>query len=443
MSERTKVGFVMQHFNPKPVSRASVGVLERLVGRCILAGGEAEALYNPATGAPCVYYHIKIEEEHERQVYVDDGEGGGHYETETYYVTVFEEEHGQDFYVQDGTAKLYIPAGRRAMVQLGDHMESRRVSDQKSFFGGNSPIPQGVKALLGSRLNQDQGFWSRMGDDRTGAFQISESSFDVNEVLSVMGLVQLVQDPYTGVPTAIMTPPREEMLSDDFFEKHEWSDWEKRSWHDVEQVPHVLVSDEKELMKDESGNELVILSIPTLPTYMIAPPAVFTQQMYVPYTPPQLQYITVPTGPPQSISQYGAGYQQPVMQQPGAVPMQQPGGVPMQQPGAVPMQQPGAVLMQPGAVPMQQPGQPPMQPVCMHAAGQGQLAQQSAMAMQQTGSTKTMINVNAPVPVVQQPGSGAGGVQEEATAVSPVSPTIGTRGTPMPESATSDDADSV
>jgi hypothetical protein len=420
MSEKTKVGLVMQHYQAKPVSRASVGMLERLVGRCILAGGAAEALYNPATGAPCAYYHIKIEE-----VHYEGGESG----RGKYYVTVFEEEHSQDFYVQDGAAKLYIPAGRRAMVKLGDHMESSEVSDKNSFFESKKePIPQGVKALLGSRLNRDQGWWSRMTDDCTGAFRISESSFDVNEVLSVMGLVQLVQDPYTGVPTAMMTPPREEMLSDDFFEKHEWSDWEKRSWHDCEQVPHVLVSDDKKLMMDESGNELVILPVPALPTYMAAPPAAFTQQMYTPYTPPPLQYITVPTGPPPSISQYVAGYQQPIMQQPGAVPMQQP-------------------------------GQPPTQPVCMHAAGQGQLAEQSAMAMQQTDSTKTKINMNAPVPVVQQPGSapdgslkpsmGADGslppkgVQKEETAVSPVSPTIGTQATPMPENAPSDDADSV
>ena len=93
-----------------------------------------------------------------------------------------------------------------------------------------------------------------MADNRTGKYQISESSFDVNEMLSVMGLVQLVKDPYTGATTAVMTPPRDEMLQPDFFEKHNWSDWEVRSWHDVEKEPHVLLSDHKEFMGDANGN---------------------------------------------------------------------------------------------------------------------------------------------------------------------------------------------
>jgi hypothetical protein len=60
MGEQSKVAVVMRHFDAKPVSRANVGVLERLVGRCVLAGPRELALYAPSTGMPCVYYHIKV-----------------------------------------------------------------------------------------------------------------------------------------------------------------------------------------------------------------------------------------------------------------------------------------------------------------------------------------------------------------------------------------------
>ena len=111
MDEQSKVMAVMKHFAAEPVSRARVGVLQRLVGRCVLAGTQEQALYAPSTGKPCVYYHIKVEEQHEEQVYVTDTDQdgnacGGHYETTYTWVPIFEEEHGQDFYIQDGAAKL-------------------------------------------------------------------------------------------------------------------------------------------------------------------------------------------------------------------------------------------------------------------------------------------------------------------------------------------------
>jgi hypothetical protein len=46
-----------------------------------------------------------------------------------------------------------------------------------------------------------------MNNGKTGLYWVSEASFDVNEMISVMGLVSLATDQYTGVPTAILTPP--------------------------------------------------------------------------------------------------------------------------------------------------------------------------------------------------------------------------------------------
>jgi hypothetical protein len=200
------------------------------------------------------------------------------------------------------------------------------------------------------------------------------------------------------------------MLTEDFFEKHLWSDWEKRSWHDIEQTPHVLISNDQRMLKDSAGAPIVIPPVPSLPTYMQQPPSQMTAQMFQPYTPPQLQYLTVQPGPPQTIIQYAQENSQPhpmiAAHQPVAV---QPG------PPKTIIQNAQPITTQPGAVPVPvtlPPGMQQQQPQIFHPANN--------LSLQQTNSTRTLMNLHAPAPTIS-PGAAPVVEANEGGAVSPVS----------------------
>ena len=52
---------VLDKFAAVPASRALDGGLQKLVGRIVVAG--QSPFFSPATGKPCVYFHLVIEEE--------------------------------------------------------------------------------------------------------------------------------------------------------------------------------------------------------------------------------------------------------------------------------------------------------------------------------------------------------------------------------------------
>jgi hypothetical protein len=128
LNEDLKVEKVVKHFTPKRLASArsleAVGMLQHVVGRCVLAGGQKQALYTPGTSQPCVYYNLVVEEE--RMIASPGAYGATDLHIE--HTVMFKEEHGQDFYLQDEEVKLYIPAGRRD----GCFMERQKTKDR--FF---------------------------------------------------------------------------------------------------------------------------------------------------------------------------------------------------------------------------------------------------------------------------------------------------------------------
>ena len=73
LNEGDKVGRVLGKFAPLPVSQAQDNTLQKLVGRCVLAGNEP--FYAPGSGRPCVYYHVTVHEERRRVTRRQNAEG--------------------------------------------------------------------------------------------------------------------------------------------------------------------------------------------------------------------------------------------------------------------------------------------------------------------------------------------------------------------------------
>ena len=61
LSEGDKVERVLDKFHATPASGAQDGALQKLVGRVVVAG--QSPFFSPATGKPCVYFDLVIEEE--------------------------------------------------------------------------------------------------------------------------------------------------------------------------------------------------------------------------------------------------------------------------------------------------------------------------------------------------------------------------------------------
>ena len=230
MDERSKTHAVMAHFGAKPVSRANVGVLERLVGRVVLAGTQAEALYAPTTGKPCVYYRVKVEQEFEdiRR----DNEGNTHRSFR--WQTIVEDERFVDFYLQDGGRKIFVNGSNRDACKIQAQEEE---SDLGGWFTFKEP-PPGVRALVGHR-RPDFHFSDADYDGdvemryRTGEIRYTEKAFDVNEILACLGVPVPANDPFTGEAVQILQPANENSLTDEYFETAGWSDFDKKSWHSL------------------------------------------------------------------------------------------------------------------------------------------------------------------------------------------------------------------
>jgi hypothetical protein len=68
-----------------------------------------------------------------------------------------------------------------------------------------------------------------------------ECSFDIGEAVCVLGIVK--EDVVDGVVQKSAAPVSAEALTEVYFEKNSWSDWDKKSWADLTAQPCIIVSD--------------------------------------------------------------------------------------------------------------------------------------------------------------------------------------------------------
>eukprot|EP01034_Spumella_vulgaris_P025805 gene25805-32298_t len=69
-----------------------------------------------------------------------------------------------------------------------------------------------------------------------------ECSFDIGEAVCVLGIVK--EGPVVdGVAQNTVGPVSSAALTEAYFEKNGWSDWDKKSWADLTATPCIIVSD--------------------------------------------------------------------------------------------------------------------------------------------------------------------------------------------------------
>jgi hypothetical protein len=230
LSEGEKVQKILQNFTPMGVSKAEDGTLSLVVGRVVLAG--TAPFYAPGSGAACVYYKIRVEEEHERWETDQDGNRT----RRTFWKTIVDKEYFSDFYLQDGFSKIFVQGSLRGQTKI--QSDSAGGSNWSSFGLGN--IPQGVRYLI----QQNQSGWSWSGRaNTTGNFRYSEQAFDVNELVGAFGIIAPSNDPYTNEPVKFCTPFTATCMTE--AQQEGWEDHAKEAFQELAASATVLLSDSK------------------------------------------------------------------------------------------------------------------------------------------------------------------------------------------------------
>lgn len=226
LDESAKVGEVFKHFTPTRVAEAGDGNLQMLVGKVTLPNGQP--FFSPASCKPCVYYKIKVEEEH--VTHSTDSEGRP--KTNTTWQLLCTESRFTDFYLQDGAYKIFVKGSDQGHVRV----QGQPTRHNNSF----SQPPMGIQAMI---FNSQKGWnWNK-----TGKYRYSEELFEVGERVAAFGIPQSAVDPYTQQPLKILNCATRECVSEERMETEQWGSSAKKSWADLfKKGPAVLMSEKQE-----------------------------------------------------------------------------------------------------------------------------------------------------------------------------------------------------
>ncbi len=267
-SEGARVGKVLDAFPQQRASEATDGSLQKLVGRVVLAG--QQPFYAPVTGSPCVYFKTVVQEERLRRRRTKNG-----WYTYREWVTIAIAEQFSNFYLQDGLKRVYVP-GNRGTCRI----QSLKGGGISGVWSG--PPPLGVNAMIVQSFQaRGQAFWGWgvQAGRTTGRYQYTEESFDVNEIVSALGVPASAQDPYTQEAVKVMQPFTQDTLTVDWMKEHKWTLLQRKSWETLlKQGGAVLLSDNP---SQTAGVPIDIIH--NLPQYMVAVAMSadqFTPEMY-------------------------------------------------------------------------------------------------------------------------------------------------------------------
>lgn len=298
LDEGQKVGRVMKAFPAVSAVFAEQGAIQKLTGYVTIAG--TTPFVTPADGKPCVYFHFTLQEEHIKSRRVrDSATGRDRVEKYHEWVTCQVVEKFCDFYLQDGSHKVFVNGANRGQC---------KVQASTDVAGQTFSVPSwGVAMLMNAFMPRHK--WGRM-DHRTGRFRYFQRSFDVNEKVTALGVVQdLGADPYTGQAVKRLLPITLELLHTQFPPNPQdkaRTQLLKDMDRFIQTCPSVMLSDDP----SESGgvNVQPPLGLPIWMTQpMVAPPS---YNMYD----AQPQYAPAPQHAQQP------GYTPPPQQQPGYAP---------------------------------------------------------------------------------------------------------------------------
>ena len=77
---------------------------------------------------------------------------------------------------------------------------------------------------------------------RSRQIRYREANFEYGEQLAVLGIVKNILD-VNGETVKMIKPVSKDFMTEEYFKKKEWDDWERRAWLDLTQSPTIILTD--------------------------------------------------------------------------------------------------------------------------------------------------------------------------------------------------------
>jgi hypothetical protein len=380
MSEDAQIRSVLSKMEVVKVSDLLPGQSKFVVGRVCLT---KDFITAPVSGRQCVYYEVHCEREESHK----NPETG---EVTKFWVPCFNETKQTDFIIADGSGKsAFVPGSTSKMKMYA--MEDSQGQEQHTRM---SWTPH--SSTQSDRNPHLKAMLQRHGALSYANIRYREGCFTPNETIAILGTA--TASTLSGNSVMMLSPVVSSVLTEEYFEKNEWSGLERKCWENLTETPCIIGTDDPKYMKGivipplEMGYNSHPLALPIAVVPMARPMYGAAPNQVIPVNMPQQ---------PMGMQQQGMYGQQPMgmqMQQPMGMQMQQPMGMQMQQQpmvqpqgmyGVQPTQQ-QPMMQQPMGMQMQQPigmqmQQQPMmqQPMGMHMSQQPMMQQPMGMQMQQ------------------------------------------------------------
>ncbi len=275
LSEGDQVGRVLDKFPASPVRGAQPGTLQKVVGRAVLAG--QNAYYSPATNRPCVWFRVRVEEEF---IEINRDPETGRERRTHHWRQVLQTERFVDFFLQDGPHKIFVQGSQRGTCRIQGTVTNSGRAGRTSFF---TQPPPGIQLLIAQECPRWRG-WGYC-ERHTGRFRYYEETFDVNELVVGLGVVQ-----QPSPHQLVLCPISDDALTEEWMKANGWDSWDESSWHALLKTPAVFLSDKKKFTESLAPSIPIINELPAYMTTFVpamspwgsvgAPQQPYAQQPY-------------------------------------------------------------------------------------------------------------------------------------------------------------------
>jgi hypothetical protein len=237
LSEDGKIQVILRKLDVARASQIQPGMTKFVVGRVILS--QRQKVIAPVSQRECAYFEFHCERLH---TYKDE-EGNTHKQ----WVHFFDEYGKADFLLGDPEGQVvYVPASSHAFKMYTKEDSGGQEGGQFGSWGSFEPSDANphLRGVLERHGALGREFF---GIDTGPAIRYREGSFTANELVAILGTAS--QSQVNGSPCLLLSPVASSALSEEYFEKNEWSGMERKCWEKLTSESSFLGTDDGQYMK--------------------------------------------------------------------------------------------------------------------------------------------------------------------------------------------------
>ena len=231
-SEEDHLDCILEHFSANGACDATAGLVQKITGHVVPA--TAELFFAPVSGKPCVWYRTVIEEQVIHTAMTQ--RGASHFNVWERLVT---SEQVSDFFLRDGDSEVLVPGQSAAAL-----FQSLCVGAKNGVWSGAPPpgvglmVQTAIAKATGQKSSQPKWWDQSKSKNKTGKYRYTEQAFDVNELVTALGVVVENSDKGGLKIEAVKADTQVDMST--------WTAQAKYAWKELVKAPQILLSDHPE-----------------------------------------------------------------------------------------------------------------------------------------------------------------------------------------------------